>query len=269
MGWEYLWILFSVCAVLSAVGFYKFVYFLSIGYGFAIAGGSIAVMILALTGGMAAGQEWLLFLQTALFLAYGARLSGFLLARELKNAAYRKKLREATGGDKKMPFFVMLVIWLSVAVLYTAQLTPVFFRYYNRETGGAALCLIGIGISVLGLILEQVGDNQKTAQKKESPDRVAMRGLYRMVRCPNYFGEIVFWTGVFVAGIPAYRGAGQWITAALAYLCLVYIMINGAQRLDRRQEKHYGDDPDYRAYADHTPILFPLVPIYHIGKYKD
>ena len=90
-----------------------------------------------------------------------------------------------------------------------------------------------------------------------------------MVRCPNYFGEIVFWTGVFVAGIPVYRGAGQWITAALAYLCLVYIMINGAQRLDRRQEKRYGDDPDYRAYADHTPILFPLVPIYHIGKYKD
>ena len=31
MGWEYLWILALVAAVLCAVGYYKFVYFLSIG----------------------------------------------------------------------------------------------------------------------------------------------------------------------------------------------------------------------------------------------
>ena len=36
MGWEYLWILAVVSAALCAVGFYKFVYFLSIGYGFAL-----------------------------------------------------------------------------------------------------------------------------------------------------------------------------------------------------------------------------------------
>ena len=46
MGWQQLGILFGVCAVLCAVGFYRFVYFLSIGYGFAIAGGAIAVALL-------------------------------------------------------------------------------------------------------------------------------------------------------------------------------------------------------------------------------
>ena len=35
MPWSLLGILYIVCAVLCAVGFYKFVYFLSIGYGFA------------------------------------------------------------------------------------------------------------------------------------------------------------------------------------------------------------------------------------------
>ena len=39
MPWSLLGILLAVCAVMCAVGFYKFVYFLSIGYGFAIAGG--------------------------------------------------------------------------------------------------------------------------------------------------------------------------------------------------------------------------------------
>ena len=45
MPWNLLGILLAVCAVLCAVGFYKFVYFLSIGYGFAVAGGSITVVL--------------------------------------------------------------------------------------------------------------------------------------------------------------------------------------------------------------------------------
>ena len=36
MPWSLLGILLAVCAVACAVGFYKFVYFLSIGYGFAV-----------------------------------------------------------------------------------------------------------------------------------------------------------------------------------------------------------------------------------------
>ena len=46
MEWALLGILFAVCAALCAVGFYKFVYFLSIGYGFAVAGGGIAVLVM-------------------------------------------------------------------------------------------------------------------------------------------------------------------------------------------------------------------------------
>ena len=97
MPWDLLGILAIVCAVLCAVGFYKFVYFLSIGYGFAVAGGGIAVFIMALVVGTEA-PLWVLLVQAALFLAYGIRLSGFLLVREIKNAAYRKTLKEATFG---------------------------------------------------------------------------------------------------------------------------------------------------------------------------
>ena len=131
MGWSYLGIILIVCAVLCAVGFYKFVYFLSIGYGFAVAGGGIAILIMALTNGWSEGVLWLALLQCVLFLAYGIRLSGFLLIREIKNAAYRKTLKEATGDDKKMPIFVLVAIWVCVSVLYMAQVSPMFFRYYN------------------------------------------------------------------------------------------------------------------------------------------
>ena len=208
---------------------------------------------------------WLLAIEAALFLAYGIRLSGFLLVREIKNAAYRKTLKEATGDEKKMPFFVLFTIWVCVAVLYTAQVSPMLFRYSNGSSD-IIVPIVGFAISILGLVLETVADNQKSSQKKERPEMVATKGLYKMCRCPNYFGEIIFWTGVFVSGITTYAGAGQWITAVLAYICIVFIMFNGAQRLEKRQMARYGNDPEYNAYADKTPIIIPLLPIYHLNK---
>lgn len=264
MPWFLLGILSIVCAVLCAVGFYKFVYFLSIGYGFAVAGGGIAVLIMAFVVGTEA-PLWMLLIQTALFLAYGARLSGFLLVREIKNAAYRKTLKEATGDGKKMPFFVLFTIWVCVSILYTAQVSPMLFRVTNNTTG-VILPVVGVAVSVLGLVLEATADNQKSAQKKENPDMVATKGLYKMCRCPNYLGEIIFWTGVFVSGINTYCTIGQWITAIVAYICIVFIMFNGAQRLEKRQMARYGDSKEYNDYANKTPIIIPLLPIYHLNK---
>ena len=264
MPWDLLGILAIVCAVLCAVGFYKFVYFLSIGYGFAVAGGGIAVFIMALVVRTEA-PLWVLLVQAALFLAYGIRLSGFLLVREIKNAAYRKTLKEATGNEKKMPFFVLFTIWVCVAILYTAQVSPMLFRVTNNTTG-VILPVIGFAVSVFGLILESIADNQKSAQKKENPDMVATKGLYKMCRCPNYLGEIIFWTGVFVSGMNTYSTVGQWITAIIAYICIVFIMFNGAQRLEKRQMARYSGNKEYNDYANKTPIIIPLLPIYHLNK---
>lgn len=265
MGWSYLGIILIVCAVLCAVGFYKFVYFLSIGYGFAVAGGGITILILALVNGWSDGVLWLAVLQMLLFLAYGIRLSGFLLVREIKNAAYRKTLKEATGDDKKMPVFVLVSIWVCVAILYMAQVSPMLYRYMN-EAKDIVVPLIGAAVSVFGLVLESVADSQKTKQKNENPNKVAMKGLYKIVRCPNYLGEIIFWTGVFISGITAYQGIGQWIMAIVAFICIVYIMFNGAQRLEKRQMTRYGNDEEYNRYADKTPIIIPLLPVYHLNK---
>lgn len=268
MGWGYLGIYLAVSAVLCAVGFKKFVYFLSIGYGFAVSGLGVAYLVTALVEKWA--FSWVTVVQCLLFLAYGIRLSGFLLVRELKNANYRKVLKSATTvDDDKMPVFVKAAIWVCVAVLYVAQTSPVYFRLYNGKGDALGLPLAGALISAAGLLLEAWSDKQKSAQKAKRPDMVATEGLFRFVRCPNYFGEIIFWTGVFVGSLDALTGAGQWVTAVLGYICIFYIMINGAQRLDRRQEKANGHKPEYRAYADHTPLIIPFLPISHIGKYKE
>lgn len=268
MPWTLLGILLAVCAVMCAVGFYKFVYFLSIGYGFAVAGGGIAVLVMYFVNPTAT-PLWVVLVQAALFVAYGIRLSGFLLVRELKNISFRKtdvaKDTLAKNNEKKMPVFVLAAIWVCVSVLYVAQVSPMLFRY-NNASSDILVPVIGFAVSVFGLVLESIADNQKSAQKKVRPDMVATEGLYKIVRCPNYLGEIIFWTGVFVSGITTYATFGQWLTAILAYICIVYIMFNGAQRLEKRQMARYGDNEEYNTYANKTPIIIPLLPIYHLNK---
>ena len=268
MYWNLLGILLAVCAVACCVGFYKFVYFLSIGYGFAVAAGGVATLVMYLVN-PSATPLWIVLVQAALFVAYGARLSGFLLIRELKNVTFKKtdvaKETLSKNDEKKMPVFVLATIWVCVSVLYVAQVAPMLFRYANGSTD-VVLPIVGFAISIFGLILESIADKQKSAQKKENPNSVATKGLYRIVRCPNYLGEITFWTGIFVSGVSTYRTVGQWIVAILAYVAIVYIMFNGAQRLEKRQMERYGDDPAYNEYANKTPIIIPLVPIYHLNK---
>ena len=264
-NWLHLGIFLALSLLVCLCGFKKYVYFLSIGYGFSVAviGAAMAVMSAM---GLYEGVSTAHCVQFALFVVYGFRLSGFLLIREIKNASYRKTLSEATGDESKMPVFVKVVMWLMVAVLYVAQTSGVSFRLFNGA-GTSVLQWVGIAVSVCGIALEALADKQKSAQKAERPDMVATKQLYKIVRCPNYFGEILFWTGVTLSCLDCVKGA-QWIVVLLAYVCIVYIMFNGAQRLEKRQMKRYGDNEEYKAYADKTPIIIPFLPVYHLNKQK-
>ncbi len=255
------WVVLAVCAVLSAIGFYKFVYFLSVGYGFAVCGAGVA--ILALYGAGADVWTWVL---CGLLVIYGIRLGGFLLWREIKSASYRKTLKAATGGDKPMPVFVKAVIWVCVAIMYLLQVSPVLYRAEAGARG--VMAPVGAAIMAVALCIESLADKQKSAAKAKNPRRFCDTGLYKVVRCPNYLGEVLFWTGVLLSGIGALKSPVQWVIALLGYILIVYVMFSGAKRLELRQNKNYGADPEYRAYVEKTPILLPLVPLYHLENVK-
>ncbi len=253
-------ILFAVALAVSSVGWKKFVYFISLGYGFSIAAMGIALPIIhhdTLT--LAA------LLLALLLLIYGCRLGIFLLVREIRSASYRKELPNLTKTSKPMTAGTKLAIWFSCTLLYVMQVSPVAFRLINGAAADA-WTWVGIGIAALGLIVESTADLQKSRAKKIAPKRFVDTGLYRIVRCPNYFGEILVWTGIFVSGIGLYANAFQWIFAALGYISIVYIMFGGARRLEIRQNKNYGSDPDYQKYVKSTPIILPLLPLYSVEK---
>ncbi len=254
------WVFLAVSLLACSVGFYKYIWFFSVGYGFAIAAIGVALPI-AFHGVMGV-PEWLMCI---LLVMYGARLGGYLMTRELKSASYRKTV--APELARKMPFGAQVALWISCGLLYTLMTSPIFHRLQNGAQANAWLW-IGLPFMIGGILLEIIVDMQKSAAKKKNSGRFVDTGLYRFVRCPNYLGELLLWLGVFISGIGALQGIGQWVMAVLGLLLIAWVMFSGARRLEIRQDRNYGNDPEYQKYISTVPVIIPFIPLYSVKKYK-
>ena len=262
---NYLLILLAVSLAVSGLGWIYFIYFFSIGYGFGISALAVTLAVIfrdAITIPTA--------LLCAIMFIFGCRLGLYLLTREKRSPEY-KKILYGPDAAKKKPLPVVIVVWLFCALLYVGQVSPVAFYLANKAQGAPVSEVwpwIGAALMALGVLLESVADAQKKAAKKINKNRFVDTGLYRLVRCPNYLGELVIWTGAFVVCFGACCSVWQWIVATIGYIGIVYVMFSGARRLEIRQTKVYGNDPEFQAYIKKTPILLPFVPIYSVAKYK-
>jgi len=97
-------ILIIIALVVSSVGFYKYVYFISLGYGFSVAAMGVAMIIISGVGSTAFGMNLGTVIISVLFIIYGCRLGGYLLIREIKSASYRSTMKKEIkdGSSMKM-----------------------------------------------------------------------------------------------------------------------------------------------------------------------
>ena len=129
-----------------------------------------------------------------------------------------------------------IMIWISCALLYSCQSSPLTFRFLS-DNKDINLVYVGIIISFIGFLLEAKADHEKKVAKSISPNRFVDTGLYKLVRCPNYFGEMLFWIGNFISGIKIYNGFIQWGISLFGLICIIFVMIGGTKQLEKRQNK--------------------------------
>ena len=82
------WLMLIACLLISSIGFKNYVWFISLGYGFSIAGEGLLMMLLyrqTLTPGT--------LLCCLLLVVYGFRLGGYLAIRSAKSASYSKNMQ--------------------------------------------------------------------------------------------------------------------------------------------------------------------------------
>lgn len=85
-------IIFPTALAVSAVGFHRYIWFISIGYGFSIAAIGTALLIMF---GVRHELTAVTAVMAALLVVYGLRLGGYLLAREYRSSSYHKVMQQA------------------------------------------------------------------------------------------------------------------------------------------------------------------------------
>ncbi len=260
MVFVWAWIL---ALVLSSLGFWRTVYFVSLGYAFSISSIAVLAGIWFIDS-----LNFTLTLHGVLLALYGIRLGSYLLPRERK-ASYRETVQGEYSSSSEVSVAGKTAIWISVALLYVLMSSPLLYHCIALQQGRAlspGTLLVGLSIMVIGLGLETLADWQKSAYKQKNPKRFCDVGVFRWVRCPNYLGEITFWTGNWVVGFSALNTAGAWILSLLGLLSIWYIMLYSTHRLERTQTERYGEMEEFQTYCQSTPILLPFVPLYSLKK---
>ncbi len=263
LPWAALGLSFLLSLVISALGFRRVDWFISLGYGFSVAAEAILFALL-----YRGRLSFWLVAQLLLLFAYGVRLGSYLVTRE-RGASFARELAASKARSANIKGGVKLAIWISVSALYVAMASPALFSLSARAAGADLPSLpFGVVIMLAGLVLEALADWQKSRFKAQNPKTFVQHGLYAVVRCPNYFGEMLFWFGLFISGVSAYQSVGNWLIASIGVVCIELIMLGSARRLELKQAERYSSDPAYRDYVRRVPILLPLVPLYSLKDLK-
>ena len=189
-----------------------------------------------------------------LIMIWALRLGSFLFLR------IRKAGEDSRFTIIKKDFLVFFLTWnlQGLWVLFTLFGALTILTSNNNQNFGI-LDIIGILIWIIGFVIEVVSDRQKSEFKShESNDgKFIQSGLWKYSRHPNYFGEILIWTGIAIIGISVYSGFG-WLGLISPFF--VFVMLNyisGVRLLEKQAEERWGGNDLYQSYKSKTPVLFP------------
>lgn len=140
----------------------------------------------------------------------------------------------------------MLLLCIIAIPIFLVNLSP-----ESKELG--ILSILGIWISLAGIVFEMIADIQLTKFiKTKKTGQIFMGWLYRYSRHPNYFGESIFWLGIGIMSISySYFGIIGWIV--ITYLLLY---VSGVPL----QEAKYRGQSEWEAYKKKTNVFIPWFP---------
>ncbi|MBC47677.1 MAG: hypothetical protein CMO27_02105 [Thiotrichales bacterium] len=192
----------------------------------------------------------------AIFVSIWTLRLGIFLYKRIVKSGEDKRFREI---KKSLPKFLMT--WtLSALWVFLTTVNAITVIALNPQEPLGVFFLLGAIIWALGFAFEAVADRQKKAfsELPENRDKFITQGLWSISRHPNYFGEIVLWTGIAIISLPLLSG-WQFVTLiSPVFVFLLLTKISGLPFLEDKAEKKWGDDKDYIEYKNKTPAMVPF-----------
>ena len=197
-------------------------------------------------------------LATALVLAWGVRLT-YNWARGWPGMVHEDwrytKLSEDTGPMYWIVSF--LGIHLFPTVLVFLGCIPLYYIYQDPSSIGM-IDILAAFVTAGAILIEAVADNQLRVfrlSRTEGSPKIMNTGLWAWSRHPNYFGEIIFWVGIFLFALPVFLSGEYWIIAGMASMILLFVFIS-IPMMEKREIRKEG----YDLYKKQVSFLIPLPP---------
>jgi steroid 5-alpha reductase family enzyme len=195
-------------------------------------------------------------LALALVTLWAGRLSLHLLRRNLGHGEDRRyAAMRAAHGDR---FWIVSLgtVFLLQGVLLLAVALPVLAAVGAPPAPLGALDAAGVALFAAGLAFEAVGDRQLARFKADPSNRgrVMDRGLWRLTRHPNYFGDATLWWGLGLLGAAA---GAPWTLVSPAIMTFLLVRVSGVALLEKDIAERR---PEYRAYVARTSAFVPWFP---------
>jgi len=134
----------------------------------------------------------------------------------------------------------------------------------NRTTRNnvfGTLDYTGVAVWILGFVFEVVADYQKFIFKfnAKTKETFISHGLWAISRHPNYFGEIVLWSGSFITASSAIQG-WEWV-GVVSPMFVYYLLTNvsGIPILEKGGMRKFGHLDTYKHYTSTVPVLVPFI----------
>lgn len=117
---------------------------------------------------------------------------------------------------------------------------------------------LGFGLCIIGVLLEIISDKQLHTFREKHPSGTGIieTGLWKFSRHPNYYGEIMFWWGIFVFG-SSFTGLNYLILAPISMTLMFWFA-----SIPWIEIKILRTRPQYKDYQKRVHILFPEITIF-------
>ncbi len=197
-------------------------------------------------------------LVTAMVMVWALRLSTFLYLR-ISRSGGDSRFDDIKNQPQK---FFMAWTLQGLWVLLTAAAALAVISGGTRVPLGA-VGVSGVTVWAIGMLIEIVADRQKSSFKasKDNEGQFINVGLWAWSRHPNYFGEIMLWTGMAIVAVPVLQG-WQWATLiSPLFVTLLLTRVSGIPLLESKADERWGGQEDYEEYKRRTPVLVPRPPI--------
>jgi steroid 5-alpha reductase family enzyme len=218
-----------------------------------LTGGITYVAVTAVAVALAGELDLRATLVAAMVMAWALRLSTFLFLR-ISRAGKDSRFDEI---KQKPVRFLMAWTLQGLWVLLTAAAALAVITGGQRVPLGA-IGILGIVVWAVGMLIEIVADRQKSAFRADpgNEGKFINTGLWAWSRHPNYFGEILLWSGMAIVALPVLQG-WQWATLiSPVFVAVLLIKVSGIPLLEAKADKVWGGNEDYETYKRSTPVLF-------------